>query len=210
MKIHLVVAHSEPRSFNLALHQTAVSYFADKGVETLESDLYRLKFESAASVDDTPEYESGELFQLGKAQQWAIENSGFTASINLEQQKLLDADVVILQFPLWWASYPAILKGWIDRVLSSGFAYGSEPLLKPRKVLYSITTGGAKNEEEHQYYQQKVEQLYDDVFGYMGWECLPAFFAHGVEYESFEKRQQILKDYTVHLKSVMSKLADLD
>ena len=206
MTVHLIVAHPEPHSFNYALHRIALDYFEEQGIETLQSDLYKLQFESAANANDTPNYEAGELFQLGKAQQWAIENNGFTPSIAAEQQKLLDADIVILQFPLWWASYPAILKGWIDRVLSAGFAYGAEPILKVKKVLYSITTGGAKNDQERRYYQQKVEQLYGDVFGYMGWECLPAFFAHGVQYESLDARKRMLENYKKHLERV-AKLA---
>ncbi|WP_432476844.1 NAD(P)H-dependent oxidoreductase [Nocardioides sp. GXQ0305] len=40
-----------------------------------------------------------------------------------EQEKLGAADLLVLQFPLWWYGVPAILKGWIDRVFESGFAY---------------------------------------------------------------------------------------
>jgi NAD(P)H dehydrogenase (quinone) len=41
-----------------------------------------------------------------------------------EIDKLLWADALILQFPLWWFAMPAILKGWVDRVFAYGFAYG--------------------------------------------------------------------------------------
>lgn len=47
-----------------------------------------------------------------------------SADIAAEQEKLLWADTVIFQFPLWWFSMPAIMKGWIDRVYAWGFAYG--------------------------------------------------------------------------------------
>lgn len=47
-----------------------------------------------------------------------------SADIAGEQEKLLWADTVIFQFPLWWFSLPAIMKGWIDRVYAYGFAYG--------------------------------------------------------------------------------------
>ena len=48
-----------------------------------------------------------------------------THDIAREQDKLRWADTVILQFPLWWFSMPAILKGWIERVYAYGFAYRS-------------------------------------------------------------------------------------
>lgn len=41
-----------------------------------------------------------------------------------EQDKLRDAELVVFQFPLWWYGPPAILKGWFDRVLVSGYAFG--------------------------------------------------------------------------------------
>lgn len=41
-----------------------------------------------------------------------------------EQEKLLWADTIIFQFPLWWYTMPAILKGWVDRVFTYRFAYG--------------------------------------------------------------------------------------
>ncbi|MGC0272206.1 NAD(P)H-dependent oxidoreductase [Pseudactinotalea sp. Z1739] len=41
-----------------------------------------------------------------------------------EQAKLAAAEMVIIQFPLWWYGPPAILKGWFDRVLTAGFAHG--------------------------------------------------------------------------------------
>jgi len=50
----------------------------------------------------------------------AYANGGQSDDISAEQDKLRWADTVILQFPLWWFSTPAILKGWVDRV----YAYG--------------------------------------------------------------------------------------
>ncbi|MFI6846733.1 NAD(P)H-dependent oxidoreductase [Kitasatospora sp. NPDC050467] len=41
-----------------------------------------------------------------------------------EQEKVLWSDAVVLQFPMWWFSAPAIMKGWIDRVFTAGFGYG--------------------------------------------------------------------------------------
>src|SRR3546814_1822066 len=54
----------------------------------------------------------------------AFRNGRQSRDIALEQEKLLWADALILQFPLWWFSMPAILKGCVERVYAYGFAYG--------------------------------------------------------------------------------------
>lgn len=61
---------------------------------------------------------------------------------------MLWSDALVLQFPMWWFSVPAILKGWIDRVFTAGFGYGpavpppySEGALAGRRALVSATMG---------------------------------------------------------------------
>lgn len=49
----------------------------------------------------------------------------FDIDIDAEQQRLLDHDVILLQFPLFWYSTPSLVKEWIDLVLEHGFAYGA-------------------------------------------------------------------------------------
>ena len=56
----------------------------------------------------------------------AAETGTIAQDIAREQEKVRAADLVIFQFPMAWFSYPAILKGWLDRVLCSGFAFASE------------------------------------------------------------------------------------
>ena len=58
-----------------------------------------------------------------------------------EQEALLKADVIVLQFPFNWYSVPGLLKTWIDEVLLHGFAYGSGAKLSGKTVLLSITAG---------------------------------------------------------------------
>ena len=84
-------------------------------------------------------------------------------------------------------------------MFSSGFAYGKGAVLAPKKIMYSITTGGAGNKEEFDYYQSKVDGLYQDVFGFIGWEILPPFIAHGVQKKSHNERFQMLNDYKKHI-----------
>ena len=133
MKVHLVVAHPEQGSFNFALHQTAINVFKNENFKLEISDLYKQNFNPVAGKKDTANYPVGEFFQLAKAQRLALSNNSFESSISKEQEKLISSELLIFQFPLWWWSFPSILKGWIDRVLSSGFAYGKDATLKPKK-----------------------------------------------------------------------------
>ncbi len=62
-----------------------------------------------------------------------------------EQKALLDADVIVLQFPFHWYSVPALLKKWIDDVFTFNFAYGPEgDKLKGKHFIVSMTIGGPK------------------------------------------------------------------
>ncbi|NOI79140.1 flavodoxin family protein [Vibrio tubiashii] len=64
-------------------------------------------------------------------------------NIDKEQQRLIDHDVIIFQFPLYWYSTPAILKEWQDLVLEYGFAYGHDgTALHSKKFLCSLSAGG--------------------------------------------------------------------
>jgi NAD(P)H dehydrogenase (quinone) len=87
------------------------------------SDLYAQGFDPVLSDRDLGDLAekpgnigelAGEAYSQGQLSTEAIE----------EQAKLAAAELLIIQFPLWWYGMPAILKGWFDRVLTSGFAYG--------------------------------------------------------------------------------------
>ncbi|MDR9827336.1 NAD(P)H-dependent oxidoreductase [Vibrio sp. FNV 38] len=73
----------------------------------------------------------------------------FNINIDQEQQRLLDHDVIIFQFPLYWYSTPAILKEWQDLVLEYGFAYGTEGTALKDKLLVCCLTAGGKHEAYH-------------------------------------------------------------
>ncbi|GAA5213507.1 NAD(P)H-dependent oxidoreductase [Corallincola platygyrae] len=67
----------------------------------------------------------------------------YQIDVEAEQQALIDADVVVLQFPFYWYSVPALLKKWIDDVFSFNFAYGPEgDKLKGKSLFLSFTVGG--------------------------------------------------------------------
>lgn len=150
MKVLIVYAHPEPKSFNGALKDIAVSTLEKNGHEVVVSDLYKMNFKCIADEGDFLDRKDKTFLKYAVEQKHAYKNNNFYEDIILEQKKLLWSDFVIFQFPIWWYSMPAILKGWFDRVYASGLIYGSDigrydsGGLKGRKAMLSVTTGSPK------------------------------------------------------------------
>ncbi len=67
----------------------------------------------------------------------------FDIDVDREQQRLLDHDVIVFQFPVFWYSTPSILKEWQDLVLEHGFAYGAGgDKLTGKRLMLAITAAG--------------------------------------------------------------------
>ena len=65
----------------------------------------------------------------------------YQIDVPAEQQALLEADVIVWQFPFYWYSLPALMKKWLDDVFVRGFAHGSAQKLAGKKLILSFTTG---------------------------------------------------------------------
>ena len=69
--------------------------------------------------------------------------------VKAEQEKLLNADTVVFQFPMYWFKSPYLLSKWVEDVFTHGFAYGSSGnKLEGKKLIVSLTMGGEKKEFE--------------------------------------------------------------
>ena len=67
----------------------------------------------------------------------------YNIDIQAEQQALLDADIIVFQYPFHWYSVPGLLKEWLDKVLLYGFAYGAGgDKLHGKELIISTTVGG--------------------------------------------------------------------
>ncbi|XP_027992653.2 ribosyldihydronicotinamide dehydrogenase [quinone] isoform X2 [Eptesicus fuscus] len=123
-KVLIVYAHQEPQSFNGCLKKVAVETLSKQGCTVTVSDLYAMGFEPRATRNDiTGALSNPEVFSYGVEAYEAYKKRSLTSDIVDEQKKVQEADLVIFQFPLYWFSVPAILKGWMDRVLCQGFAF---------------------------------------------------------------------------------------
>ena len=195
MKVLIVFAHPEPRSLNGSLRDVAVRELESEGHEVRVSDLYAQGWTSDIGRADFPQLPPGARLAPAAASKQAFESGTLTAEVKAEIEKLLWADVLILQFPLWWFSMPAILKGWVDRVFAYGFAYGvgehsdkrwgdryGEGRLAGKRAMLIVTAGGW---EEH-YSARGINGPIDDllfpinhgILYYPGYDVLPPFVVY--------------------------------
>ncbi|SCV02107.1 LAMI_0G15962g1_1 [Lachancea mirantina] len=198
MNVLIVFAHPERHSLNGALLDVAVRDLEAQGHKVQVSDLYRLQWKPAVDRSDFPDVGQGDRLKVASASARDFTAGNLTEDVKAEQEKLLWADTVIFQFPLWWFSMPAILKGWIDRVYACGFAYGvgehndkrwgdryGEGKMAGKRAMLVVTTGGWP---EH-YSARGINGPIDDVLFhithgmlfYPGFAVLPSFVAYRVD-----------------------------
>ena len=70
----------------------------------------------------------------------------FQINIEQEQRRLLEADIIILQYPIFWFAMPSLLQRWIEQVFQHGFSHGSTgDKLQGKKLIASITAGNPES-----------------------------------------------------------------
>lgn len=135
MKVLWVFAHPEPRSLNGSLRDFGVRTLEAAGHEVLQSDLYAMKWKAVADGDDFTDAEVGARLTYASSSFHSFRSGTQAPDVVAEQAKLAWADAILIQFPLWWFSAPAILKGWFDRVLAAGWAYRVADPANPKRSL---------------------------------------------------------------------------
>ena len=195
MKVLLVYAHPEPRSLNGALRDFIVEHLHGAGHEVKVSDLYAMRWKATLDAEDFPQRDATQPFDPSADSKQALLEGTQAADVAAEQDKLRWADLVIFQFPMWWFSMPAILKGWFERVYAYGFAYGvgehsdkhwgdryGDGTLSGKRAMLVVTTGGWG---EH-YSERGINGPIDDLLFpiqhgmlfYPGIDVLPPFLVY--------------------------------
>ncbi len=182
MKIHIVYAHPHAASLNAALRDEAVQTLEGLGHTVTVSDLYAMRWNPVADFDDFGIEAEGTFVGTAVG---AFEADAMKADIKAEQEKLLAADAVVLQFPLWWFTVPAIMKGWIDRVFNVGFGYGvnrawkryGDGVLAGKRAMVLVTTGAAESHLSDRGINGSIDDLLfplqHGVLFYTGMQVLP-------------------------------------
>jgi NAD(P)H dehydrogenase (quinone) len=192
MNVLIVYAHPEPRSLNGSLRDFTVQRLRRAGHDVIVSDLYAMRWQPSISHADFLDHHDSQPLKVEAASKHAFETETQSPDIAEEQRKLRWADALILQFPMWWFSMPAIMKGWVERVYAYGFAYGvgehsdrrwgdryGEGTFKGKRAMLVVTTGGWDSHYSARGINGRMEDLLfpinHGILYYPGFSVLPPF-----------------------------------
>lgn len=132
MKLLVIFSHPKEQSLNRAILHSIEEGAKTGRHEVRLRDLYAMKFNPVLSKDEL-DHSDGKVLP----------------DVQREQELIIWSDLLVFIYPIWWYDRPAILKGWIDRVFTFGFAYGPSPegikgLLTDKKALVFQTAGSSE------------------------------------------------------------------
>ncbi|XDZ50889.1 NAD(P)H-dependent oxidoreductase [Neisseriaceae bacterium CLB008] len=189
MNTLIVVSHPDQTSFSHAwARRHEQMLVADQANIVDFVDLHQEQFNPAMGAADLNAYRTG---------------AAVATDVAAMQQRLSRADEWVLVSPIYWWGLPAMLKGWLDRVLTRGFAYEDQDqeqplrgLLQDKKV--SVLLHGAVDEatfRKYGYDELLVTQLQLGVFGYCGVDNVHLDFVYGTERADFDGARVLATRY---------------
>ena len=156
----VVVANPDPASLSQAVTQALAEGVSSAGHSVEIADLAKEGFDPRFSLSDLAVHRR-EIAQ--------------PADIAFEQARIDRADALVLVYPVYWWSMPALMKGWIERVFANGWAYDEGADLQTVKKLghlpiHLVGIGGAtmRTYERHGYLNAMKTQIEHGIFGYCG------------------------------------------
>ncbi|MFV3333069.1 NAD(P)H-dependent oxidoreductase [Pseudomonas sp. NY15437] len=221
MNVLIVYAHPEPRSLNGSLKDFAVRRLQAAGHDVQVSDLYAMNWKATLDAADSLDRDPEARFDPSLDSKRAYAAGRQSSDIAAEQDKLRWADTVILQFPLWWFSMPAILKGWVERVYAYGFAYGvgehsdarwgdryGEGNLAGKRAMLVVTTGGWASHYGPRGINGPIDDLlfpiHHGVLFYPGFDVLPPYLVYRTSRVDAERYAQIEQELGARLDSLQT------
>ncbi len=150
MNISVILAHPNPQSFNHAIAQTATDELRQNGHKVRFHDLYAEKFDPILLDAEIPP------------------TAIIADQVEEHCREVASADGVVIVHPNWWGQPPAILKGWIDRILRPGVAYnfleedageGVPVGLLKAKIALVFNTSNTPGEREMKVFGDPLETL---------------------------------------------------
>ncbi len=168
---HLVIAaHPRARSFNHSVVEAYMSALAGRGHRAACRDLYAGGFNPVLSARDMT----------------ALSRGKPATDIRAEQAAIRRAEVITLISPLWWSGFPAMLKGYLDRVFCAGFAYvikGGDyrPGLSGRKGVIITTSGATMQELKSDGTLRALRTIQDGLMEFCGIELVKHLYLGGID-----------------------------
>jgi len=199
-RVLIVHAHPEPRSFTSAMKDEAVREFEAAGCEVRVSDLYAKRFNPVASADDFTARAQADYLVYALEQRHAYAQESLAPDVAEEVANVIWADTVVLNFPIFWFSVPAIMKGWIDRVFrldtAYGYPQGVTPDGVPRGLLvarhaFVFNTSNTPAERERLLFGDPLDVLWKRcVFGLCGVDAVTRRMVGPVSGSTAEQRSE--------------------
>ena len=200
-RAHIVYAHPEPLSFVAAMRDLTRDTLEGQGWQTSVTDLYANGFNPVASAAafgtrSRPDYL---VYSLEQRHAWNKET--IDPWIAAEVEAVRNADMLVLVFPVFWFSVPAILKGWIDRVFLSGLFYGGKRVydrggMCGKHALVVCSLGGREHMfgpgSIHGDLHGMLRHILQGTLGYVGFSVYEPFFAYHIPYIDDSERAIIL------------------
>lgn len=154
-----------------------------------------MRFKAILDAHDNNENQNGAYFDPSVSSLDAFKHGTQSQDIINEQEKLLWTNMVIFQFPLWWYTIPAILKGWFDGVYAYGFTYGvaehsdthwgdrfGEGTLKGKRAMLIVTAGGWQSHYNARGINGPIDDLLfsfqHGMLFYPGFDVLPPYVVY--------------------------------
>jgi len=213
MNVLIVYAHPEPKSMNSDLFQAAVEALTAAGHQVQTSDLYAMQFDPVSDRTNFTSVHNAAYYKQQLEELHATAVNGFAPLIDAEQQKVEWCDLMIWQFPLWWFSVPAILKGWVDRVFAMGRMYGNghfyeTGVFSGKKAMLCLTTGGAEDTYVDRGFHGDMagilRPLHRSILEFNGFSVLRPQVVYGPARMTEDARRQELDSWQQRLRNIFN------
>jgi NAD(P)H dehydrogenase (quinone) len=160
MSVSVILAHPDEASFNHAIARAAIAQLGRNGHQVWFHDLYQERFDPLLPSQELPR------------------DAPLPEAITRHCREIAEAEGVVIVHPNWWGQPPAILKGWVDRVIRPGVAYEflegdsgegvPNGLLRARAAVV-FNTSNTETEREREVFGDPLETIWRNcIFGLCG------------------------------------------
>lgn len=157
-------------------------------------DLYADDFDPLIRPSHFPQRAVPERFEPMVEQAHQAKIGRVSADVARHQEALEWSNCVLLVFPLWWWSMPAIMKGWVDRVLSMDFAYGAKDL-KGRIGMLCVTAETKAERFEPSDGTNPLHHIERGILKFCGFAVAPSFVAADIYDLTADQRERLLERF---------------
>ncbi|WP_435955783.1 NAD(P)H oxidoreductase [Dryocola sp. BD626] len=151
--MYIVWAHPRVDSLTAQVVKEIQGEAQEQGTKVSTLDLYRIGFNPALGVEDEPD--------------WSNPDKQHSPEVHRLFNEMAQNDTVVLVFPVWWYSFPAMLKGYLDRVWNHGLAYGGKGF-PARRVHWVALVGGSEEGYVKYGWEKNMSDYLTSAGGYLG------------------------------------------